>query len=142
MSTAHDVRAQSRKEESNYELAILAAASLSASLCIAGAEIVVFHIVLILATSKIALLLAATIATSMLATFLALAGTSWRLLAKILALVMTSATHIPLEIIVLHSVICHLLSILPCSMVLSSAFQLFNHRAIYYSAVNRTHYTR
>ena len=72
MSTAHDVRAQSRKEESNYELAILAAASLSAGLCIAGAEIVVFHIVLILS----ALSLAATIATSVLATFLALAGSS------------------------------------------------------------------
>ena len=33
-----------------YELAILAAASLSAALCIAGAEIVVFHIALILST--------------------------------------------------------------------------------------------
>jgi hypothetical protein len=53
-STAHYVRALSRKEESNYELAILAAASLSASLlCIAGAEIVVFHIALILATTII-----------------------------------------------------------------------------------------
>jgi hypothetical protein len=51
MSTAHDVRAQSRKEESNYKLRILAAASHSAGLCIAGAEIVVFHIVLILASA-------------------------------------------------------------------------------------------
>src|SRR5215213_630561 len=39
------VRAQSRKEESNSDLAILAAASLlSAGLCITSAEIVVFHI--------------------------------------------------------------------------------------------------
>ena len=53
MSTAHYVRAQSRKEESNYELAILAAASLSAGLCITSAEIVVFHIALILATTVI-----------------------------------------------------------------------------------------
>jgi hypothetical protein len=53
-STAHDVRAQSRKEESNYKLAILAAASLSAgSSRIASAEIVVFHIALILATTVI-----------------------------------------------------------------------------------------
>ena len=80
-----------------YELAILAAASLSASLCIAGAEIVVFHIVLILATSEIALLLAATIAARMLATFMALAGPSRRLLAaRILAFVTTSTTHVPL----------------------------------------------
>jgi len=74
-----------------YELAILAAASLSASLCIAGAEIVVFHIVLVLSTSKIALL-----ATSLLATLLALAGASWRLLAAFLTLVMTSTTHVSL----------------------------------------------
>jgi hypothetical protein len=74
-----------------YELAILAAASLSAALCIAGAEIVVFHIVLVLSTSKIALL-----ATSLLATLLALAGASWRLLATFLAFVMTSTTHVSL----------------------------------------------
>jgi len=74
-----------------YELAILAAASLSASLCIAGAEIVVFHIVLVLSTSKIALL-----ATSLLATLLTLAGASWRLLTTFLALVMTSTTHVSL----------------------------------------------
>ena len=55
-----------------YELTILSAASLSASLCIAGAEIVVFHIVLVLSTSKIALL-----ATGLLATLLVLAGASW-----------------------------------------------------------------
>jgi hypothetical protein len=64
MSTAHDVRAQSRKEESNYELAILAA-SLSAGLCIAGAEIVIFQIALVLT-----LLLAATVAARMLTTLL------------------------------------------------------------------------
>jgi hypothetical protein len=74
-----------------YELAILAAASLSAALCIAGAEIVVFHIVLVLSTSKIALL-----ATSLLATLLALAGASRRLLATFLAFVMTSTTHVSL----------------------------------------------
>jgi hypothetical protein len=51
MSTAHDVRAQSRKEESDYKSAILAAASHAAALCIAGAEIVVFHIVFILANA-------------------------------------------------------------------------------------------
>jgi hypothetical protein len=84
MSTAHDVRAQSRKEESNYELAILSAASLSAALCIAGAEIVVFQIALILFT------------TSLLTTLLALAGASWRLLATFLTLVMTSTTHVSL----------------------------------------------
>jgi len=78
-----------------YELAILAAASLSAGLCIAGAEIVVFHIVLVLSTSKIALL-APTIATSLLATLLAHAGASWRLLATLLALVMSSTTHVSL----------------------------------------------
>ena len=87
MSTAHDVRAQSRKEESNYELAILAAAILSASLCIAGAEIVVFHIAPILSTM---------LATSLLATLLVLAGASWRLLAAFLTLVMTSTTHVSL----------------------------------------------
>jgi hypothetical protein len=107
MSTAHYVRAQSRKEESNYELAILAAASLSAGLCIAGAEIVVFHIVLVLATTKVTFL-AATIATSMLTTLLALTRATRRLLSQILALITTSTTHISLEIVVLHSVICHL----------------------------------
>jgi len=80
-----NVRAQSRKEESNYELAILSAASLSAALlCIAGAEIVVFQIALILFT------------TSLLTTLLALAGASWRLLATFLTLVMTSTTHVSL----------------------------------------------
>ena len=74
-----------------YELTILSAASLSAGLCIAGAEIVVFHIVLVLSTSKIALL-----ATSLLATLLVRAGASWRFLAKVLALVMTSTTHVSL----------------------------------------------
>jgi len=107
MSTAHDVRAQSRKEESTYDLAILAA-SLSALLCIAGAEIVIFQIAFVLTLTKIALLLAATVATSLLTTLLTLAGASWRLLtANILALIMTSTTHVPLEIVVLHSVICH-----------------------------------
>jgi heme A synthase len=108
MSTAHDVRAQSRKEESTYDLAILAA-SLSALLCIAGAEIVIFHIAFVLTLTKIALWLAATVATSLLTTLLAtLAGASWRLLtANILALIMTSTTHVPLEIVVLHSVVCH-----------------------------------
>ena len=96
MSTAHDVRAQSRKEESNYDLAILAAASLSAALCIAGAEIVVFHIVLILTTSKIALLLVATIATSMLVTLLALAASRRLLSAKILAFITAGTTHVSL----------------------------------------------
>ena len=90
MSTAHDVRAQAEKKRV-YELAILAAASLSAGLCIAGAEIVVFHIVLVLSTSKIALL-----APSLLAALLALAGASWRLLATFLTLVMTSTTHVSL----------------------------------------------
>jgi hypothetical protein len=43
--------------------------------------------------------------TTLLAT---LAGASWRLLtANILALIMTSTTHVPLEIVVLHSVVCH-----------------------------------
>ena len=54
---------EAEKKRVNYELAILATASLSASLCIAGAEIVVFHIVLMFTT-----LLAATIATSLLTT--------------------------------------------------------------------------
>ena len=53
MSTAHDVRAQAEKKRVIYELAILTAASLSAALCIAGAEIVVFHIALILSTTVV-----------------------------------------------------------------------------------------
>jgi hypothetical protein len=72
MSTAHDVRAQSRKEESDYDLAILAAC-LSAGLCVTSADIVVFHIAFILATTVIGLLLAA-VPASLLATLLA--GTS------------------------------------------------------------------
>jgi hypothetical protein len=151
-STAHNVRARSRKEESNYELAILAAASLSASLlCIAGAEIVVFHIALILATAVVGFLLAAT---SLLATLLS--GASRRLLAKILVLIMTGTTHVSLEIVLLHSVICHVYLPPMCSMVnsstgvskrhssdeLSNAIELFNTRAIYDYTVNRIYSNR
>jgi len=43
---------QAEKKRVNYELAILAAASLSAGLsCLTSAEIVVFHIALILAAA-------------------------------------------------------------------------------------------
>jgi hypothetical protein len=114
---------KSRKEESNYELtilatAILAAASLSTGLCTTGAEIVVFHVSLVLALTEIASLLAATVASSMLATLLTLLATllaaaSRRLLTKILAFVTTGTTHVSLEIVVLHSVICHV-CLLPC----------------------------
>jgi hypothetical protein len=106
MSTAHHVRAQSRKEESNYDLTILAAASLSTSASCVSVEIfVVLHVSSVLATTVVGLLLATTTATSLLTTLLAAA--SWRLLIKFLALVMTSATHVSLEIVVLHFVICH-----------------------------------
>jgi hypothetical protein len=55
---------------------------------IAGAEIVVFHIVFVLSTSEVTLL-----TTSLLT----LTGASWRLLAAtFLALVMSSTTHISL----------------------------------------------
>jgi hypothetical protein len=65
-------------------------------------------------------LLATPVAASMLAllaTLLTLAGTSRRLLAKLLALVMASATHVFLEIVVLHSVICHVFYPPMCPMI-------------------------
>jgi cell division protein FtsW (lipid II flippase) len=108
-------RAQSRKEESIYVLAILTTAGLATGLsCATRAELlVIFHVLLFLATTVVLSLLAATIATSLLATVLttlltALARASWRLLsAKILAFITTSTTHVLLEIVVLHSIVCH-----------------------------------
>jgi hypothetical protein len=104
MSTDHAARARSRKEES-LKLTILATTILCAGL-FAGIEILAFVqiVVVVVHTS-----LATSLTTRLLAT---LWVSSWCLLALTevltlsLALSLALATHVS-EIVVLHSVICH-----------------------------------
>jgi hypothetical protein len=100
----------SKKE--SYQLTILAATTLAHALSTTAKLIVIVQVfvwVFLLATLLAALLttsLLTTLLTTLLARLAALRITSRRLLAEILAFALS--THIPLEIIVFHSVICHL----------------------------------
>jgi hypothetical protein len=109
-STAHHVRAQKQKRR-KFQLAILSTTAHSTALTSGAAAklIIFFHVSrLILLTATLLTTTVATLLTASVLTATLLATTlSSRCLLTVILAFLAGSTHVSLEIVVLHSVICH-----------------------------------